>query len=42
MSESELGEIIRDSNVQYASLFAQMVTINFAMIVAIYWCLNGR
>ena len=40
MTESELLEIIRESNVQYASLFAQMVTINFAMIVAIYYFLH--
>jgi hypothetical protein len=40
MSESELIGIIRDSNVQYASLFGQMITINFAMIVAIYYFLH--
>jgi hypothetical protein len=40
MGESELLGIIRDSNVQYASLFGQMITINFAMIVAIYYFLH--
>jgi hypothetical protein len=40
MGEAELIGIIRDSNVQYASLFGQMVTINFAMIVAIYYFLH--
>lgn len=40
MNESELLGIIRDSNVQYASLFGQMITINFAMIVAIYYFLH--
>src|SRR5947209_20476258 len=40
MGESELIGIIRDSNVQYASLFGQMITINFAMIVAIYYFLH--
>jgi hypothetical protein len=40
MGESELMGVIRDSNVQYASLFGQMITINFAMIVAIYYFLH--
>jgi hypothetical protein len=40
MGEGELLGIIRDSNVQYASLFGQMITINFAMIVAIYYFLH--
>jgi hypothetical protein len=40
MGESELIGIIRDTNVQYASLFGQMITINFAMIVAIYYFLH--
>jgi hypothetical protein len=40
MGESELFGIIRDCNVQYASLFGQMITINFAMIVAIYYFLH--
>jgi hypothetical protein len=41
MGEAELIGIIRDSNVQYASLFGQIITINFAMIVAIYYFLHG-
>jgi hypothetical protein len=40
MGETELIGMIRDSNVQYASLFGQMLTINFAMIVAIYYFLH--
>ena len=40
MGEVELIGIIRDSNVQYASLFGQIITINFAMIVAIYYFLH--
>ncbi len=40
MGESELLGIVRDCNVQYATLFGQMITINFAMIVAIYYFLH--
>lgn len=40
MGEVELIGIIRDSNVQYASLFGLMITINFAMIVGIYYFLH--
>ena len=40
MGESELIGMIRASNIQYASLFGQMITINFAMIVANYYFLH--
>ena len=40
MGESELIGVIRDVNAQYATLFGQIITINFAMIVAIYYFLH--
>lgn len=40
MGESELIGIIRDANAQYAVLFGQIMTLNFAMIVAIYYFLH--
>ncbi|MFL6725244.1 MAG: hypothetical protein ACJ8FS_01870 [Sphingomicrobium sp.] len=40
MGESELIGIIRDVHAQYAVLFGQIITINFAMIVAIYYFLH--
>ena len=40
MGEPELIGIIRDVNAQYAVLFGQIITINFAMIVAIYYFLH--
>ncbi len=40
MGESELIGVIRDVNAQYAVLFGQVITINFAMIVAIYYFLH--
>lgn len=40
MSEAELIAIIRDVNAQYAALFGQVITINFAMIVAIFYFLH--
>ena len=40
MNEVELVGIIRDVNAQYALLFAQVITINFAMVVAIYYFLH--
>lgn len=40
MSETELIGIIRDVNAQYATLFGEIITINFAMIVAIYYFLH--
>jgi hypothetical protein len=40
MGESELIGIIRDANAQYTVLFGQIITINFAMIVAIYYFLH--
>ena len=40
MGESELIGVIRDVNAQFAVLFGQVITINFAMIVAIYYFLH--
>lgn len=40
MGEIELIGLIRDVNAQYAVLFGQIITINFAMIVAIYYFLH--
>jgi hypothetical protein len=40
MGETELIGIIRDSSVYYATLFGEIITINFAMIVAIYYFLH--
>lgn len=40
VSEAELLAIVRDVNAQYATLFAQVITINFAMVVAIYYFLH--
>src|SRR5437763_6567499 len=40
MGESELIGIIRDVHAQYAVLFGQVITINFAMIVATYYFLH--
>jgi hypothetical protein len=40
MGEVELIGVIRDVNAQYAALFGQIITINFAMIVAIYYFLH--
>jgi hypothetical protein len=40
MGESELIGMIRDVDAQYAVLFGQVITINFAMIVAIYYFLH--
>ena len=40
MGETELIGLIRDVNVQYATLFGEIITINFAMIVAIYYFLH--
>jgi hypothetical protein len=40
MGETELLGMIRDVNAQYAVLFGQIITINFAMIVAIYYFLH--
>lgn len=40
MGEVELIGMIRDVNAQYAVLFGQIITINFAMIVAIYYFLH--
>ena len=40
MGETELIGLIRDVNAQYATLFGEIITINFAMIVAIYYFLH--
>lgn len=40
MGETDLIGIVRDVNSQYAILFGQIITINFAMIVAIYYFLH--
>ena len=40
MGETELIGMIRDVDAQYAVLFGQIITINFAMIVAIYYFLH--
>lgn len=40
MTEAELIAIIRDVNAQYAALFGQVITINFAMIAAIHYFLH--
>lgn len=40
MGETELIGMIRDVNAQYAALFGQIITINFGMIVAIYYFLH--
>ena len=40
MGETELIGMVRDVNAQYAVLFGQIITINFAMIVAIYYFLH--
>jgi len=40
MGETELIGMVRDVNAQYSVLFGQIITINFAMIVAIYYFLH--
>jgi hypothetical protein len=40
MGETELIGIIRDVQAQYATLYGEIITINFAMIVAIYYFLH--
>lgn len=40
MSEAELFAVIQQVNEQYGSLFAEIITINFAMIVAIWYFLH--
>ena len=40
MSPNELFEVMRGSNAQIATLFAEVITINFAMVVAVYYFLN--
>ena len=41
MSQSELFGLIMKVQEQYGALFAQIITINFAMIVAIYYFLRN-
>jgi hypothetical protein len=40
MSQAELFAIVQGVHEQYATLFAQVISINFAMIVAIYYFLR--
>jgi hypothetical protein len=40
VGETELIGMVRDVNAQYAVLFSQIITINFAMIIAIYYFLH--
>jgi len=40
MGENELIGMIRDVDAQYAVLFGEVITINFAMIIAIYYFLH--
>lgn len=40
MGEPELIEAIRTSNAQVAALYGQVISINFAMVVAIFYFLN--
>jgi len=40
MTETELIAMARDVNAQYAVLFGQIISMNFAMILAIFYFLN--
>jgi hypothetical protein len=40
MTEFELIEIVRGTNEQIAALYGQVISINFAMVVATYYFLN--
>jgi hypothetical protein len=40
MSEAEIFALVQQVHEQYAALFAQVITINFAMIVAIFYFLH--
>jgi hypothetical protein len=40
MTEFKLIEIFRGSNTQIAALYGQVISINFAMVVATYYFLN--
>ncbi len=40
MSEPDLIEMLRASNAQISALYAQLISITFAMVVAIYYFLN--
>lgn len=40
MSEAELIDAIRSSNEQISALYGQVISINFAMVVAIFYFLN--
>lgn len=40
MTEADLLEMVRASSAQIAALYAQLISISFAMVVAIYYFLN--
>ena len=40
MTQAELFTLVQQVHEQYAALFAQVITINFAMIVAIFYFLH--
>ncbi len=40
MSQAEIFSLVQQVQDQYGSLFAQLITINFAMIVAIWYFLH--
>ncbi|MFT3729075.1 MAG: hypothetical protein QM759_14725 [Terricaulis sp.] len=40
MSEHDLIDVIRGANVQIGVLYGQLISISFAMVVAIYYFLN--
>ena len=40
MSQAEIFNLIQQVQDQYAALFAQVITINFAMIVAVFYFLH--
>lgn len=40
MSEADLLEMARASSVQISALYAQLISMNFAMVVAIFYFLN--
>lgn len=40
MSEADLFEVIRAANAAIVALYGQVISVNFAMVVAIYYFLN--
>lgn len=40
MSEADIFQVVRSVSAAYAGLFGQIISINFAMIVAIFYFLN--